>query len=85
MLTVRTPAELRPKVLTAVMTVATLAGPLGFLVAGFVLRGVSLRAFFVGVPALLLLASLGMGAVLLRESRAAARDVAVANVAHGQT
>jgi MFS family permease len=84
MLTVRTPAELRPKVLTAVMTVATLAGPLGFLVAGLALRGVSLGAFFVGVPALLLLPSLGMGAVLLRESRAAARDVAVANVAHGQ-
>ena len=42
MLTVRTPEALRPKVMTAVMTVATIAGPLGFLAAGFALRYVSL-------------------------------------------
>ena len=37
MLTVRTPEALRPKVMTAVMTVATMAGPLGFLGAGIAL------------------------------------------------
>jgi len=84
MLTVRTPVELRPKVMTSVMMVATLAGPLGFLAAGLALRHVSLSAFFLVVPALLVLASLGMAAVLLRDPRTAADDLAVPNVAHGQ-
>ncbi|HEY2354230.1 MAG TPA: MFS transporter [Gaiellaceae bacterium] len=67
-LTVRTPVELRPKVMTAVITVATMAGPFGFIAAGYILRHVSLDAFFVGLPALLLLASLGLAAALLRGS-----------------
>jgi hypothetical protein len=37
-LTARTPQELRPKVMTAVITANTLAAPLGFLVAGQVLE-----------------------------------------------
>ena len=37
LLTVRTPAELRPKVFTGFMTVASMAGPLGFIAAGFTL------------------------------------------------
>ena len=41
-LTVRTPVELRPKVMTAVMTVATMAGPFGFIAAGYALRHVTL-------------------------------------------
>jgi hypothetical protein len=82
-LTVRTPQELRPKVMTAVMTVATMAGPFGFIAAGYVLRHASLGVFFVGLPALLTLGGLGFAAVLLRQPRAAAGDVAVANVAHG--
>ncbi|HVH52475.1 MAG TPA: MFS transporter, partial [Gaiellaceae bacterium] len=40
-ITVRTPAALRPKVMTAVMTVATMAGPIGFFGAGEVLRWIS--------------------------------------------
>ena len=83
MLTVRTPAELRPKVMTAVMTVATMAGPLGFIAAGYALRHVDLGAFFLVLPALLTLGSLGMAAVLLRHSRGTADDVAGPNVAHG--
>ena len=51
-LTVRTPAELRPKVMTAVMTIATMAGPFGFIAAGYLLRHVSLGSFFIGLPAL---------------------------------
>jgi predicted permease len=82
-LTVRTPQELRPKVMTAVMTVASLAGPFGFIAAGYVLRHVALGPFFVGLPALLVLGGLGFAAVLLRQPRAAAGDVAVPNVAHG--
>jgi predicted MFS family arabinose efflux permease len=78
-LTVRTPAELRPKVMTAVMTVATMAGPFGFMAAGYLLRHVSLGSFFIGLPALLTLGSLAFAAVLLRQPRREAGDVAVAS------
>jgi MFS family permease len=64
-LTVRTPVELRPKVMTAVITVASMAGPLGFVAAGYILRHVSLDAFFIGLPIFLLLASVALAAVLL--------------------
>jgi hypothetical protein len=67
-LTVRTPAELRPKVMTAVMTVATMAGPFGFIAAGYLLRNVTLGSFFIGLPALLTLGGLAFAAVLLRNS-----------------
>jgi len=67
-LTVRTPAELRPKVMTAVMTVATVAGPFGFIAAGYLLRNVTLGSFFIGLPALLTLGGLAFAAVLLRNS-----------------
>ena len=78
-LTVRTPAELRPKVMPAVMTVATMAGPLGFIVAGYLLRHVSLGSFFIGLPALLTLGSLTFAAVLLRHRDDAPGEVAVAS------
>ncbi|TML56102.1 MAG: MFS transporter [Actinobacteria bacterium] len=78
-LTVRTPAELRPKVMTAVMTVATMAGPFGFIAAGYLLRHVSLGSFFIGLPALLMLASLAFAGVLLRNQRGDAGDLAVAS------
>jgi MFS family permease len=82
MLTIRTPADLRPKVMTAVMTVATMAGPFGFIAAGYALRHVELGPFFVVLPALLTLGGLLMAAVLLREG-GATDDVAVPSVAHG--
>jgi MFS family permease len=81
-LTVRTPEALRPKVMTSVMTVATLAGPLGFLAAGFALRSTSLSTLFLVLPALLTLGGLVFAAVLLR-NRAAPDVAAVAQVAHG--
>ena len=37
-ITARTPVELRPKMMTALITVSTLAAPLGFLVAGQLLE-----------------------------------------------
>jgi predicted permease len=81
-LTVRTPEALRPKVMTAVMTIATIAGPLGFLAAGQALRVVSVSSLFVVLPALLALGGLAFAAVLLRQG-AATDVVAVADVAHG--
>jgi MFS family permease len=81
-LTIRTPKELRPKVMTAVMTVATMAGPLGFIAAGFALRYISLSALFVVLPALLTLGGLAFAGVLLRH-RAAPDVAAVPQVAHG--
>lgn len=81
-LTVRTPEALRPKVMTAVLTVATIAGPLGFLVAGEALRFVSLSTFFVVLSALMTLSGLAFAAVLLRNS-AAPDVVSVADVARG--
>jgi predicted MFS family arabinose efflux permease len=78
-LTVRTPAELRPKVMTAVMTVASMAGPLGFIAAGYALRNVALGSFFIGLPALLLFGSLAFAAVLLRHRGDALSEVAVAS------
>lgn len=80
-LTVRTPAELRPKVMTAVMTVATMAGPFGFIAAGYLLRHVALGPFFLGLPALLTLGGLLFAAALLRHRDDAPGDVAVASVA----
>jgi MFS family permease len=45
-LTVRTPTALRPKVVTAFMTISGIVGPLGFLAAGFGLQYVSLTYVF---------------------------------------
>ena len=79
MLTIRTPAELRPKVMTAVMTVASMAGPFGFIAAGYALRHVALGSFFVGLPALLTLGGLLFAAALLRHRDDAPGEVAVAS------
>jgi MFS family permease len=79
LLTVRTPAELRPKVMTAVMTVASMAGPFGFIAAGYVLRHVALGPFFVGLPALLTLGSLAFAVVVLRASEPDQLEVGLAS------
>jgi MFS family permease len=82
MLTVRTPEALRPKVMTAVMTVATMAGPFGFIVAGIALRYISLSTLFVVLPAVLAVGGLAAASVLLR-NRAPADLPGMPNVAHG--
>lgn len=79
LLTMRTPAELRPKVMTAFMTVATMAGPFGFIAAGYVLRHGTLGSFFIGLPALLALGGLALAAVLLRQRSDAPAEVATAS------
>ena len=81
-LTVRTPAALRPKVITAVVTVASVAGPLGFLGAGLVLAHVSVYAVFFAIAAGLTAAGVAFAAVLLR-NRGATGVAAVPDVAHG--
>ena len=50
-MTVRTPPALRPKVLTAVMTIAQVIGPLGFLAAGLALQYVGMRVVFLAIAA----------------------------------
>jgi len=79
LLTARTPAELRPKVFTAYMTLALMAGPLGFIAAGYLLRHVAIGSFFIGLPALLSLGSLAFATVLLRHRDDAPVEVAVAS------
>ena len=65
-ITVRTPAALRPKVMTSVMTVAVLAGPLGLVGASQALHVVTLQQLFLAVAALLTLAGLCFAAVIVR-------------------
>ena len=81
-LTVRTPEALRPKVLTAVLAVTSLAGPLGFVVAGESLRFVPLSTFFFVLPALILLGSLTFAGVILRR-RNSPNPLSPSPIAHG--
>jgi predicted MFS family arabinose efflux permease len=50
-LTVRPPAALRPKVITAVMTISVVIGPLGFLAVGQALQYVSMSVVFLAIAA----------------------------------
>jgi MFS family permease len=72
-LSVRTPPALRPKVMAAVVTAATLAGPLGLFGAAQALRVVSIETLFVAVAALLTALSVAFAAVLLRNRGDASR------------
>jgi predicted MFS family arabinose efflux permease len=81
-LTVRTPAALRPKVMSAVMTVALLAGPLGYLIAGQAISRISIYTLFLIIAAALTVGSVAFAFVLLR-NRAAPDLVAMPDVAHG--
>jgi hypothetical protein len=54
--------------MTAVMTVASGAGPLGFLAAGEALRVIALQTLFLVIAALLTVISLAFAAVLRRSS-----------------
>jgi MFS family permease len=82
-ITVRTPQALRPKVMSAVMTVASVAGPLGFFAAGEALRWISVQSLFVVVAAALTACALALAAALLSDR--APRGVAVAGVPNGES
>jgi predicted MFS family arabinose efflux permease len=62
--TVRPPEALRPKVITAVMTIAVLIGPLGFLAVGQALQYVGLPVVFLGVAVGFTLGALAFVAAL---------------------
>jgi MFS family permease len=78
-LTVRTPAALRPKVMSAVMTVALLAGPLGYLLAGQAISRISIYTLFLIIAAALTAGSFAFAAILLRH-RATVDAVAVSSL-----
>jgi MFS family permease len=77
-LTTKPPEALRPKVMTAVMTMATGAGPLGFLAAGEALRVMSLQTLFVVIATLLTVISVAFAAVLRRGSEPDQLEVGLA-------
>jgi predicted permease len=72
-ITTRTPEALRPKVTTAVVTVALLAGPLALLVAGPLLESWGAQNVFFVVAAGQLLATLPFASVALRRREAEAQ------------
>jgi predicted MFS family arabinose efflux permease len=65
-ITVRTPAPLRPKVITAVMTIASLIGPLGFLAVGQSVQYVSIEVVFIAIAAGLTVGAVAFSAALGR-------------------
>jgi MFS family permease len=65
-ITVRTPAPLRPKVITSVITIASLIGPLGFLAVGQSLQYVSMEAIFVAIAAGLTTGAIAFAIALTR-------------------
>lgn len=65
-LTARTPEELRPKVITAVISVNTLAAPLGFLVAGQVLEHWGIVPLFTAVVGGMTWTAIVLAAIVLR-------------------
>jgi MFS family permease len=64
MLTVRPPEALRPKVMTAVMTISVLIGPLGFLAAAQALQHVGLRVVFIAIAAAFTVAAVAFSAAV---------------------
>jgi MFS family permease len=72
LLTARTPEALRAKVMTAVITMATLAGPIGLLAAGPLLQALGPRPVLAIAAAGMTVAAGAFGAVALRHSGAAA-------------
>jgi MFS family permease len=75
-LTVRTPEALRPKVMTAVMTISGVVGPLGFLAAGESLQYVSLTLVFLVVAVGFTVGAVAFSAAV---TRGEAATIALAN------
>jgi MFS family permease len=65
-LTVRPPEALRPKVITAVMTISVVIGPLGFLAVGQALQYVGMPVVFLAIAAGFTVGALGFAAALRR-------------------
>jgi predicted MFS family arabinose efflux permease len=77
-ITMRTPEALRPKVMTAVLTFAMLAGPLGLLAVGPLLAGIGVYKVFLVIAAGQTLASTIFAVAAARAPRRGADAEAVA-------
>jgi len=65
-LTVRPPEALRPKVITAVMTISVVIGPLGFLAVGLALQHVGMPVVFLAIAAAFTAGALAFSAAVRR-------------------
>jgi MFS family permease len=70
LLTVRAPEALRPKVMTAVMTLSVVIGPLGFLAVGQSLEYVGMRVVFLAIAAAFTVGAVAFSAAVRRGDRA---------------
>jgi MFS family permease len=77
LMTTRTPEALRPKLMTAVLTIAMLAGPIGLIAAGPLLEAYGTRTVFVIIAAGMTVFALYFASVALRFGP---RDVPEASV-----
>lgn len=68
LLTVRTPEALRPKVLTAVMTISVSIGPLGFLAVGQSLQYVGMSVLFLAIAAGFTVGAIAFSAAVRRNA-----------------
>ena len=69
MLTLKAPAALRPKVMTAYVTMTTLAGPAGLAAAGPSVQAFGLRSVFVGIAAAFTVGTVAVWLVLANHRR----------------
>jgi predicted MFS family arabinose efflux permease len=72
--TVRPPEALRPKVITAVMTISVLIGPLGFLAVGQALQHVRMEVVFLAIAAGFTAGALVFAAAVRRGEAASAPE-----------
>ena len=72
--TSRTPPELRPKVMTALVSVSTVSVPLGFLAAGQLLGRLEVEQVFAAIAVGLTTTALGFAAIALRHGSEAAPE-----------
>jgi predicted MFS family arabinose efflux permease len=66
-ITARTPVELRPKVMTAIISASTIAAPLGFLIAGQVLERWGVVPLFTAVVAGITWMAIAFAAIVWRQ------------------
>ena len=75
-LTVRPPEALRPKVITSVMTISVIIGPLGFLAVGQALQHVGLRVVFLAIAAAFTAGALAFSAAVRGGAAGAGKEEA---------
>jgi predicted MFS family arabinose efflux permease len=78
LITTRTPQALLPKVMTAIITLATVAGPLGLILAGFLLQHEGLTVTFTVIAAGVTCVCLVFAALLTRFRRRELQTAAAA-------